>query len=84
MELDLLMSSQCKSLYFRLDLGHDECLLYYSGEVRQIIVSTEDNSTVQFPAQLIREFVRHDGVHGRFRIKFDQNNKLISLDCLGN
>ena len=63
-----------------MDLDYAECLLYYSGQINQVIVTTEDHINIQFPAQFIRRFVQADGVHGRFRLVFDGNNKLVSLD----
>jgi len=35
---------------------------------------------VQFPASVLREHVRMDGVHGWFRIHFDENKKLKSFE----
>jgi hypothetical protein len=47
------------------------------------MVSTDDDIKIQFPAQFIHKFVRQNGIHGRFRLVFDENNKLVSLDRAG-
>jgi hypothetical protein len=75
-------SKLSKTLYFNLDISHDEFLCYYKGIVNQVIVTTADNTKIQFPVQFIKKFVRHDGIHGRFKIVYDENNKLVSLDKL--
>ncbi len=73
------MNRQTRTLFFTLNLSHAECLLYYKGYVRQIMVTTEDNQRIQFPAQFIQRFVSENGVHGRFQLVFNAENKLISL-----
>lgn len=75
-------SKLSKTLYFNIDVSHDEMLRYYKGSVNQVVVTTADNTKIQFPIQFIKEYVRHDGIHGHFRIVFDENNKLLSLDKL--
>ena len=67
---------------FDLDISHQQYLQYYSGTVRQILVQTHDNIKIQFPAQFMQRFVSHAGVHGRFRVVIDENNRLVSLDRL--
>lgn len=55
---------------------------YYLGEAKNIVVKTEDGRNLQFPANAMQKFVGHDGIHGRFRIAFDENNKLIGVSRL--
>ena len=74
------MNRQSTTLYFNLDISHEQCLLYYQGTIHHVMVTTDDNIKIQFPAQFIHKFVRQDGVRGRFRLVFDENNKLLSLD----
>jgi len=71
-----------KTLYFNLDISHEEILCYYKGIVNQVIVTAADNTKIQFPVQFIKKYVEHNGVHGRFKIVYDENNKLVSLDKL--
>ncbi len=47
--------------------------------MQTVVTRAEDGRTLRFPAEQLRPFVDHSGVHGRFRIEFDNNNKLINL-----
>ena len=75
-------SKLSKTLYFDLDINEDEILRYYKGTVSSVRVVTADNTKIQFPVQFIKRYVRHDGIHGRFRIVFDKNHKLVSIERL--
>ncbi|WP_430010413.1 DUF2835 family protein, partial [Methylophaga lonarensis] len=39
---------------------------------------------LQFPALHIRRFIDQYGIHGRFRIRFDHNHKLIDLQKISD
>lgn len=67
------------SLSFSISLTRDQALRYYQGHARFVIVRADNGQRVQFPAEHLRPFIGSDGVHGRFSIEFDSNNKLIGL-----
>ena len=67
------------SIRFRLAISAEEYLAYYQGSARAVVVRSDDNRIVEFPASAIRRFVTRDGIHGRFEITFDENNKLIAI-----
>lgn len=67
---------------FRLAISREEYLAYYQGSAQVVVVRSEDNKIIQFPAGAIREFVSHEGVFGRFEISFDENNKLVAITPL--
>ena len=68
-----------RRIRFRLAISAEEYLAYYQGSAQTIVVRSEDNRIVRFPASAIRKFVTHDGIFGSFEISFDENNKLIAL-----
>lgn len=70
------------SARFRLAIPAEEYLAYYRGNAKAVVVRSDDNRTIRFPASAIREFVSHDGVYGRFEITFDENNKLIEVKAI--
>lgn len=74
------MTTEAREITFVLDIAPDEYLRYYQGEARHVVVRGHDGRTVQFPAGLLRRFLVHDGVRGEFRLRFDADNKLISLE----
>lgn len=55
---------------------------YYSGAAREIVATTRDGRTVRFPANILRPFVTHDGVHGEFAIEFDANHRFVAIHRL--
>jgi hypothetical protein len=67
------------SIRFRLAISAEEYLAYYQGNAQEVIVRSDDNKIVRFPASAIRKFVTHDGIFGSFEITFDENNKLIAI-----
>ncbi len=66
-------------MIFNLSISPEQYLRYYRGAVQTVVTRAEDGRTLRFPAEQLRPFVDHSGVHGRFRIEFDNNNKLINL-----
>ncbi len=67
------------SIRFRLALSAEDYLAYYQGSAREVVVRSDDNKIVRFPASAIRKFVTHEGIFGTFEITFDENNKLIAI-----
>lgn len=74
------MTPSTDEITFVLRITPDDYLRYYQGTARHVVARGHDGRTVRFPAGLLRRFLAHDGVHGRFRLRFDENNKLLSLD----
>lgn len=70
-------ASHC--MRFRLAITADKYLAYYKGIARDIVVRSEDNRNIKFPADAIRKFLTHEGIIGLFEIQFDENNKLIKI-----
>lgn len=68
------------SLIVDLDIPADEYLRYYEGGAHLVLARARDGRTVQFPANLLRRFVGHDGVRGSFMLRCDANNRLISIE----
>lgn len=67
---------------FRLDISADDYLAYYRGTARDVVVIAEDGRRVKFPAGALQPFILHDGIHGRFELRFDANHKLLGLQRL--
>jgi len=64
---------------FYLHLSAEQCQQYYCGEVSQVQVLDEHDRRIQFPAAMLRKHVNRDGIHGEFILKYDSNNRLVSL-----
>lgn len=65
-----------------LDIGisADDYLRFYKGRVSAVQVRARDGRTVRFPASMLRSFVDANGVHGCFLLRYDQHNRLVSLE----
>ena len=66
-----------QEIHIRLDLSTEEFRHYYAGAARAIQVRSLDGRVVRFPAEAMRAYVQHDGIHGQFRLVFDDDFKLI-------
>ncbi|MDD3517020.1 MAG: DUF2835 domain-containing protein [Chromatiales bacterium] len=66
--------------FFYLDIPAEEYLRYYSGRASAVVVRANNGLRVRFPASAIRRFVTRDGIQGRFHLKVDENNRLLSLE----
>ena len=64
---------------FSLDLPAHKIERIYQGTARYILVESDDGLTLQLPATNFREYVEEDGIHGRFRVRIDDNNRIIYL-----
>ena len=69
-----------KQLTIDLKIPADNYLALYSGAARDVQATTLDGLRVRFPGRILQRFLTHDGVYGRFVIKFDDNNKFIAIE----
>ena len=70
------------ALTIRLNFSSTQVMGYYRGEVRSIRARATNGQTVQFPASALQKFILKDGVHGSFRIEFDEHYKFIGLEAI--
>jgi hypothetical protein len=73
-----------QSLFLSLEISSDDMLRFYQGAAREIVASAENGQSVRFPAQVLRSHVSSDGIHGRFRIDFDEELKFVAIHRVGN
>ena len=52
----------------------------YSGAARNVFAVSREGLKVQFPGKALHRFVTHDGVHGTFELRFDSDNKLVTVN----
>lgn len=68
------------SLTLQLSISADKMLGYYRGQIKSVTARATNGQTVQFPASALQKFVMPDGVHGRFRLVFDDQHKFIGIE----
>jgi len=67
------------TIHFSLYLSNDRYLAHYQGHARKVSVTDDDGRRIEFPAEHLRPFLTHEGIHGRFEIEFDQQHRFIAL-----
>ena len=68
-----------RQFIFTLHMTRDQFLDYYKGSTKGLLVVAECGRKVSFPPLRLIPFVTHGGVHGRFVLKVDKDNRFISL-----
>lgn len=63
------------SVTVSLSISSDEYLKAYQGTGKIVLAKDTDGRRVRFPANILRPFVTHSGIHGIFRIEFDDDGK---------
>mgnify|MGYP000979150765 CR=1 FL=1 len=64
---------------FYLDISTDQIMNYYQGHAHSISVVSTAGQRIQFPANLIRQFVDYSGVSGLFEMKVE-DGRCICLE----
>lgn len=64
---------------FSLDLPAHQIEKIYQGNARYILVESDEGLTLQLPATNFRDYVADDGIHGRFVVRIDDDNRIKSL-----
>lgn len=62
-----------------LAISSNEFTRFYRGQAKQVICTTSDGRTVQFPAAVLRPHLMHEGIYGSFEIEFSSENKFIGI-----
>ncbi len=65
-----------------LHISADNYLKLYQGVAKDVLAQASDGRKVRFPAQILRPFLLHEGIHGRFRILFDQQGRYQKIEKL--
>ena len=68
-----------QSLIVDLHIDADEFLRHYQGSAKQVVCTARDGRRVRFPTGILQRFISRSGIHGAFRIEFDDNNKLVAI-----
>ena len=62
-----------------LTITADEYLRVYKGTARDVIAQSLDGRSVKFPANILRPFVSHDGINGRFEIVYGSDGRFRQI-----
>lgn len=66
-------------VHFSLYLDSEQYLAYYKGQAKRVSVVCDDGRRIEFPAEHLRPYLTHEGIHGHFEIEFDQQQHFVAL-----
>ncbi|WP_455211383.1 DUF2835 family protein [Kaarinaea lacus] len=69
-----------KRFVFSMGLPAHKLKEYYRGNVKNVVVTTDDGLRLQLPLEVFRPFVSEAGIYGFFVVYVDDNHKLVRLD----
>ena len=64
---------------FSMSLSADKTHSIYQGQARFILVESDHGLKLQLPAINFRQYVADDGIHGRFAVQIDSENRIVEL-----
>jgi len=64
---------------FDINIPAEQILAYYQGIARQVSIVSYDGRRIEFPAEKLRPYLDHRGVHGVFELEFDGNHRFVAL-----
>lgn len=74
--------SNHQTIRFQLALSPEQFLRFYQGIAKNITTRADDGRVINFPAQNVKQFLAHDGIHGSFEMALTHDHKFISVKRL--
>jgi len=71
-----------KSYVVSLSLSPRKMAHFYAGSANQVSARDINGLQVQFPLEVLRQYVTHDGVQGMFKLTVGVDNKLRRIEKL--
>jgi hypothetical protein len=65
-----------------LNIAREEYLRVYQGRARTVLAYDHAGRKINFPVSVLQAFVGHDGVHGTFRLTFDEQHRFQHIERL--
>lgn len=69
-----------RSIVVQLHISSDEFQRLYEGTAKEVVARSIDGLRVRFPANILRPFITHAGISGRFSIHFNNDNRFQGID----
>jgi cephalosporin hydroxylase len=63
-------------------LSYDDYLAFYQGIVNTVAVNDWQGRVIHFPANILKPYLTHSGIHGHFKIDFSDENKFMGIEQL--
>lgn len=72
--------SRQKQFRFSIQLSQEQFLRHYQGTASSAQVYSECGQRLRFPASRLRPFLTHTGIHGRFLLTVDSQNRFLAME----
>ena len=69
-------------LVVQVSISPEKVSAYYRGLAPRVMARATNGQTVQFPTSVLHRFITTDGIHGSFRLVFDDANKFVRIEPL--
>lgn len=69
-----------QELVVHVNIGPEKVTAYYRGLAPRVMARATNGQTVQFPTSVLHRFITTDGIHGSFRLVFDDANKFVRIE----
>ena len=69
-------------LVVSLSISDTEYLKWYSGTATTVTAQTQQGVSINFPANILKQFVTHNVVQCLFEIEFDNENRFVVIKHL--
>ncbi|MCS4307943.1 hypothetical protein M2404_002291 [Rheinheimera pacifica] len=66
--------------FFNASLSAEQCYGYYRGDIKYVIVTTDNGERVQLQFRHFQRYVDMNGLRGRFRLTLAENDSFIALE----
>lgn len=63
-----------------ISISPEEWIKLYRGQASEVHARARDGRSVRFPARILSRFFLRDGIHGSFRIRFDDQGRFRSIE----
>ncbi len=71
-----------KEIIVSLHISREDYLSFYQGQVQNVVATAQDGRIVRFPAAILKGMVGHEGIHGTFKISFNDVGKFDGITRL--
>ena len=69
---------------FSLQLSKEQIEQYYRGDIGYVQVKDQTGREIRFPLDRIKPYITRDGIVGEFALRYDENNRFLSLEKISD
>jgi len=69
-----------KTYYFDVSMSYARCIDLYADAILYVVVQAHTNETIRLPKENLKPFLLPSGIHGRFKLMINSQNKIVSLN----